>query len=115
MLPLKDLRVSEVAPCPCFFNLTNLFFSTLPSDYELALQEELWGCFRYIGISYDTLLKMPIQQRRFIIMKHNEEQEGITKERERQKLGANTTTVNGININDYARMEQNAKDAQKRK
>jgi len=48
-------------------------------------------------------------------MKHNEEQEGITKERERQKLGSNATTVNGININDYARMEQNAKDAQKRK
>ena len=102
-----------MAPCPCFFNLTNLFFSTLPSDYELALQEELWGCFRYIGISYDTLLKMPIQQRRFIIMKHNEEQEGITKEHERKKLGDNVSTVNGMNINDYARMEQGTKNLQK--
>ena len=104
-----------MAPCLCFFNLTNLFFSTLPSDYELALQEELWGCFRYIGISYDTLLKMPIQQRRFIIMKHNEEQEGITKERERQKHGGNSVMVNGESVNYFAKMDQNANEAQKSK
>jgi len=87
----------------------------LPSDYELALQEELWGCFRYIGISYDTLLKMPIQQRRFIIMKHNEEQEGITKERERLKHGGNSVMVNGESVNYFAKMDQNANEAQKNK
>ena len=95
-----------MAPCLCFFNLTNLFFSTLPRDYDAALQEELWGCFRYIGISYDTLLKMPIQQRKFIIMKHNMEQEGLEKEYERQKNGKNSMTVNGLAINEFARLDQ---------
>ena len=69
-------------------------------------QEELWGCFRHIGLPYDTLLKMPIQQRKFIIMKHNMEQENIRQEYERQKVGANGQTMTGIGLNEYARMEQ---------
>ncbi len=49
---------------------------------------------------------MPIQHRKFIIMKHNAEQEGIQKESERARNGANSMTTNGIGLNEFARMEQ---------
>ena len=78
----------------------------MPDNYEAALQEELWGCFRYIGIPYETLWKMPIQHRKFIIMKHNNEQEGIQKEAEKSKLGPGSSTVNGVGINAFARLSQ---------
>ena len=56
---------------------------------------------------------MPIQQRKFIIMRHNAEQEGIKAEHEKEKLGANTTTVNGLALNEFARMEQGKEELQR--
>ena len=55
----------------CFYRLTNLFFSTLPNEYERIFKEEIWGCFKYIGIPMDTLMNMPIADRKFYIMLHN--------------------------------------------
>ena len=55
----------------CFYHLTNLFFSTLPDEYERSFKEELWGCFKYIGIPMETLMNMPISDRKFYIMLHN--------------------------------------------
>ncbi len=52
---------------------------------------------------------MPIQQRKFIIMKHNMEQEGAEAERkknENKANGGNSSTVNGVALNAYAKMEQ---------
>ncbi len=40
-------------------------------DYERSFWDEIWGCVKYIGIPYDTLLDMPIQDRKVWIMKHN--------------------------------------------
>jgi hypothetical protein len=34
-------------------------------------KEEIWGCFKYIGIPMDTLMNMPISDRKFYIMLHN--------------------------------------------
>jgi hypothetical protein len=56
--------------------LTNLFFSTLPNEYERIFKEELWGCFKYIGIPMDTLMNMPIADRKFYIMLHNRTEGG---------------------------------------
>lgn len=39
-------------------------------------------------------------------MKHNGEEENYRKEAERAKNGKNSSTVNGIAINQYARLEQ---------
>ena len=39
-------------------------------------------------------------------MKHNMEQEGLEKEYERQKNGKNSMTVNGLAINEFARLDQ---------
>lgn len=79
----------------------------MPSEYERQLKEELWGCFKYIGIPYETLLNMPIQDRRFYIMKHNAEQEEIEKRYKKDNGGGRS--YNG-DLNAYARREQdNAK------
>jgi len=85
----------------CFFNLTSLFFSTWPSDYEKTLTDEIWGCVKYIGIPYDTIMRMPIHVRKYFIRKHNEDQES--------KSGAynsNTRHISGEALNQYASMEQ---------
>jgi len=99
-----------VALCLCFFNLTKTFFSTLPSNYERILKDEIYGCFKYIGIPIETVYNMPIQDRRYFIMKHNEEQEKRKSESER---GENVSRVNG-DLNAYARNEQSNNEARKR-
>ena len=53
---------------------------------------------------------MPIQDRRYFIMKHNEEQEKRKAETER---GENVSRVNG-DLNAYARNEQSNNEARKR-
>lgn len=60
-----------MAPKKCFYRLTNLFFSILPDEYEKNFKEEIWGCFKYIGIPMETLMNMPISDRKFYIMMHN--------------------------------------------
>ena len=55
----------------CFYHWTSLFFSTWPSEYERSFKEELWGCFKYIGIPFETLMNMPVADRKYYIMMHN--------------------------------------------
>ena len=43
----------------------------MPREYEKSFKEELWGCFKYIGIPLDTLMSMPVADRKFYIMMHN--------------------------------------------
>lgn len=83
--------------------MTNLFFSILPNEYELAFKEEIWGCCKYIGLPYDTVMSMPIQDRKFYIMKHNEEQE---KHNQTHNANNNTSTFTGDTINRFAELEQ---------
>jgi hypothetical protein len=47
----------------------------VPSDYERGLKEEIWGVFKYMKIPMETVMKMPIQDRKFYIMRHNYEVE----------------------------------------
>ena len=75
----------------------------LPSNYERVLKDEIYGCFKHIGIPIETVYNMPIQDRRYYIMKHNEEQERRKQEYERE--GGNTTRENG-DLNAYAKNEQ---------
>ena len=48
-----------------------IMFSSISSDYEKNLKDELYGCFKYIGIPFDILNKMPVRDRKFYIAKHN--------------------------------------------
>lgn len=77
----------------------------LPSNYERILKEEIYGCFRYIGIPIETIYNMPVQDRRFFIMKHNAEQES----KKAQKENTGGTRENG-DLNAYARNEQTNSD-----
>ena len=53
-------------------------------------------------IPLETVMKMPIQDRRYFIQKHNEEQEGI-----RQRYNKNTGKVyDGESLNEFAKLEQ---------
>lgn len=81
-----------------------MYFSTLPSEYERELKEEIWGMFKYMGISIETIYAMPIHDRKFYIMKHNEEQEGI-KRAHMQAENANVNRFEG-DLNAFAKLEQ---------
>lgn len=69
------------------------------------LNEELYGCFKHIGINYDTLLKMPTHTRKDIIRRHNEKQEEINREMSTTPSSTNRT-ISNESINSYAKMEQ---------
>ena len=67
--------------------------------------DEIWGCFKHIGMSYDMIMKLPIQDRRALIYKHNMEQDAIS--REFDKTQGNVRTYEGESLNTFARMDQN--------
>ena len=68
--------------------------------------DELWGCFKHVGMSWDMVMKLPIQDRRALIHKHNLEQEEINREYEGDS-SSNTRYYEGESINTFAQMEQN--------
>jgi len=90
----------------CFYNLTNSFFSILPNDYERKLKDEIYGCFKHIGIPIETIYNMPIQDRRYFIMKHNAEQEQLNKEAEAARTASTGGYRNNGNLNSFAKLEQ---------
>jgi hypothetical protein len=67
--------------------------------------DELWGCFKHVGMSWDMIMKLPIQDRRTLIQKHNREQEAINNEIEGNNT-PNNRTYEGEMINTFAKMEQ---------
>lgn len=90
----------------CFFNLTNTFFSTLNSNFERNLKEEIFGCFKHIGIPIETVYNMPIQDRRFFILKHNQEQENLKSEHEKSSKSGMSSNAD---LNAFARNQQSTK------
>ena len=82
-----------------FLNGTILFSSISP-NFERNLKDELYGCFKYIGIPFDVLDRMPVRDRKFYIAKHN----GITEEE--NSKNRNENTINGELINTYANLHQ---------
>lgn len=70
----------------------------------MQLKEEIWGCFKYIGIPLDEIMKMPVGDRKFFIMKHNADQNNIQRDLDKDKQ---TTTIEGQGLNTYAAIAQN--------
>ena len=54
----------------------------MPSEYEKSFKEEIWGCFKYVGIPMDVLMNMPIADRKYYIMLHNKAEGNTTNENE---------------------------------
>lgn len=76
-------------------------FSSISSDYEKNLKDELYGCFKYIGIPFDILNKMPVRDRKFYIAKHN----GIVED-EKNKENNNNSKISGEMINKFTDYNQ---------
>lgn len=76
------------------------------------MKEEIYGCFKHIGIPIESVYNMPVQDRRFYIMKHNEEQE--KRKAEMDGTNGNSIRENG-DLNAYARNEQTNSDNFKRR
>jgi hypothetical protein len=68
--------------------------------------DELWGCFKHVGMSWDMIMKLPIQDRRTLIYKHNLEQEMSNSEYRNNENGGHNRYYEGESINTFARMEQ---------
>ena len=66
----------------------------------MNLKEELFGCFKYIGIPFDILYKMPIRDRKFYIIRHNEY---VEKENAKYENG---NSIDGWSIDAYTDMDQ---------
>lgn len=82
--------------------MTNLFFSISPSEFEASLKEEIWGCYKYIGIPIETIYSMPVHDRKFFIMKHNMD---VKEENEKTANNSNSGTITGEALNNYAAKE----------
>ena len=76
-----------------------ILFSSISPNYEQTLKDELFGCFKYIGIPFDILDKMPTRDRKYYIMKHNNEME-------KQKSGNNNGTHTTDAIEMYTDLHQ---------
>ena len=74
-----------------FLNGT-ILFSLISPEYERILKEELFGCFKHIKIPFDELLKMPVRDRKFYILKHNEAETEAREEYESRQKGGSTKT-----------------------
>ena len=77
-----------------------MLFSSISPDYEINLKDELFGCFKYIGIPFDILDRMPIRDRKFYIAKHN----GIVELNERKASSDNR--IDGSMIDKFTDMTQ---------
>ena len=88
-----------------FSNLTNFYFLISPNEYARNLSDELYGCFKHVGMSWDMIMSMPIQERRAMIHRHNVEQDSINKRIEAE-TGGPTMSYDGEAINRFAQMEQ---------
>jgi repressor of nif and glnA expression len=71
----------------------------MSSNHERLLKDELFGCFKHIGIPFQVLEKMPVRDRKFYIAKHN----GIIEAEEMKEKG---NTIDGEMINKYTDMSQ---------
>lgn len=89
-----------------------ILFSLISPEYERLLKEELFGCFKHIKIPFDELMKMPVRDRKFYILKHNEATDAEREEYENRQKGGSTKTEAIDAFTDID--QQNLKNAAKR-
>lgn len=79
-----------------------ILFSSISPDYERNLKEELWGCFKNVGIPFEELWKMPTRDRKYYIQMHNKY---VQEENDRIEGKNNDNSFNG-DISAYTDLEQ---------
>ena len=82
-----------------------MFFSISPNEYADALLDEIYGCFKYIGIPIDTVMKMPVQNRKYFISRHNRDCEEMDEKYNHNESinvsGEATNTYTQMSMTDY--------------
>lgn len=82
-----------------------MFFSISPNEYADALLDEIYGCFKYIGIPIDTVMNMPVQNRKYFISRHNRDCEEMDKKYNHNESinvsGEATNTYTQMSMTDY--------------
>lgn len=82
-----------------------MFFSISTNDYANALLDEIYGCFKYIGIPIDTVMNMPVQNRKYFISRHNRDCDELNKKYTNDNsiniTGEGTSQYTQISMNDY--------------
>ena len=66
--------------------------------------EEIWGCVNYIKIPYETVMNMPVRERKIWIQRHNVEQQRLKEGADSGSRG--TSEMSGEALNRYASLEQ---------
>ena len=69
---------------------------------EVNLKEEMFACFKYVGIPFNILDKMPVRDRKYYIHKYNEYME----ERNRAMSGAMSNEITGEGLSDFTDQSQ---------
>jgi len=54
------------------FQFQDYLFNGLTPAYEIPLMQELFGLRTIVGFTWDELMDMPIQDRRYFLILHNE-------------------------------------------
>lgn len=73
-----------------------MMFSSISPDFERNLKEELYNCFKYVGIPLDILDKMPTRDRKFYIMKHNRQVEEENAKINNEEISASSSNSNDL-------------------
>jgi len=81
-------------------------FNGLNPGYEIPLRQEIFGLRTVVGFTMDEILDMPIQDRRYYTILHNEKVE-----RENQAMKGNTSLENSMG--DVRHMTEQANKAKK--
>ena len=76
----------------------------MPENYEESFHEEIWGCVNYIKLPYETVMNMPVRERKIWIQRHNIEQQRERENDEKNNRGIGSVT--GESLNAYAKMTQ---------
>ena len=72
--------------------------------FERSFWEEIYGCVKYIGIPYDTVMSMPVHDRKTWIQKHNLEAKKKDTPPDMDKNG--NGVISGEMLNGFAKNEQ---------
>lgn len=81
-----------------------MLFSSTSNDFERKLKEELFSCFKYIGIPFDTLNRMPVRDRKFYIAQHNKAMEEEKEAYEKASKGGSSSS--NMNIDRFTDLSQ---------
>lgn len=67
--------------------------------------DEIYGCFKYIGIPIDTVMNMPVQNRKYFISRHNRDCEEMDRKYNNEPSinvsGEGTAEYTQMSISDY--------------